>query len=130
MRVVVDTDVMSFAFKRDSRVEKFAPALDYGELLISFMTLAETERWRISRIWGPSRLAAWRSFSSRFMVLPVSVETCRLWAEIVERMRSKGRGISFQDAWIAATAIEVQCPLLTHNTRHFATIEGLEIWKP
>ena len=41
-RAVVDTDVVSFIFKKRT-------------LLISFMTLAELERWAIQSKWGKDR---------------------------------------------------------------------------
>lgn len=39
--VVVDTDVVSFSFKRDSRIRRYRPHLLGKTLVISFMTLAE-----------------------------------------------------------------------------------------
>ena len=31
------------------------------------------------------------------------------------------------DAWIAATALSLDCPLVTQNARHFADIPGLAV---
>jgi predicted nucleic acid-binding protein len=31
------------------------------------------------------------------------------------------------DAWIAATALEVGAPLVTHNRRHFEEVAGLVV---
>jgi tRNA(fMet)-specific endonuclease VapC len=41
--IVVDTDVVSFLFKNDSRAQLYLPLLRNHELLISFMTEAELE---------------------------------------------------------------------------------------
>ncbi len=46
-RAVVDTDVVSFLFKRDSRAELYRRHLTGALLTISFMTLAELERWTL-----------------------------------------------------------------------------------
>jgi hypothetical protein len=43
--VVVDTDVVSLVFKRDTRVETYLSALSAPDLLVSFMTEGELERW-------------------------------------------------------------------------------------
>jgi hypothetical protein len=43
--VVADTDVVSLVFKGDSRAEKYLSALAVPDLLVSFMTEAELERW-------------------------------------------------------------------------------------
>ena len=45
------------------------------------------------------------------------------WARIMSR---KGQPISSADAWISATAVRHDLPLVTHNPRHFQ-IEGLEV---
>ncbi len=53
--VVVDTDVVSFLFKRDTRAEAYKPHLRGKLLTISFMTVAELDRWAIARSWGEAR---------------------------------------------------------------------------
>ena len=50
--VVVDTDVVSLVFKGDSRAEKYVSALSTPDLLVSFMTEAELERWILQARWG------------------------------------------------------------------------------
>jgi predicted nucleic acid-binding protein len=42
---VVDTDVVSFLFKNDSRAQLYLPLMRNRELLVSFMTEAELEQW-------------------------------------------------------------------------------------
>jgi len=43
--VVVDTDVVSLVFKADSRAEKYVYAVSAPDIIVSFMTEAELERW-------------------------------------------------------------------------------------
>jgi predicted nucleic acid-binding protein len=50
--LVVDTDVVSYVFRGDSRSAGFAPILNNRTLVISFMTVAELDRWAISRDLG------------------------------------------------------------------------------
>ena len=45
MAVVVDTDVVSFLYKRDTRAALYRPHLDGQLPIISFMTLAELMKW-------------------------------------------------------------------------------------
>ena len=47
---IVDTDVVSMMFKGDSRALQYLPHLTGRLLGISFMTLAELERWPLERI--------------------------------------------------------------------------------
>lgn len=50
--MVVDTDVVSYLFKRDSRAETHRVHLTSSLLLVSFMTVAELDRWTLERDWG------------------------------------------------------------------------------
>jgi predicted nucleic acid-binding protein len=49
------------------------------------------------------------------------------WAHVTAARDRQGRPIATGDAWIAATAWVQGLPLVTHNRRHFAGIEGLEV---
>lgn len=46
--IVVDTDVFSFLFKSDTRVEIFRPYLTGVTPVVSFMTVAELDRWALA----------------------------------------------------------------------------------
>ena len=54
--IVVDTDVVSLVFKGDTRAGKYLPALEAPDLLVSFMTEAELERWVLQAKWGRPEL--------------------------------------------------------------------------
>jgi tRNA(fMet)-specific endonuclease VapC len=122
---IVDTDVVSMLFKGDTR------ALDYrahitGRLLgISFMTLAELERWSLERDWGWRRKLELAEHVSRYVVLPVSRGLCGKWAEVSFAAKRKGRPIQTADAWIAASALYYQVPLITNNRSDYAVVDGL-----
>ena len=55
--VVVDTDVVSFLFKDHPVGPRYHPDLAGRVTLISFMTLAELERWAIQFQWGHARMS-------------------------------------------------------------------------
>ena len=55
--MVVDTDVVSYIYKKDTRAAKYEPHFVNAITSISFMTLAELERWAIARNWGTRRHA-------------------------------------------------------------------------
>jgi tRNA(fMet)-specific endonuclease VapC len=125
--VVVDTDVISFLLKDDSRAQTYRPHLEDKTLVLSFMTVAELYQWAYQRNWGEKRLAWLEARLHTFVVAPYDNELCRCWAiTCVERQRL-GKPISAQDAWIAATAVRHEVPLVTHNQVDFADITGLTI---
>jgi len=125
--VLLDTDVVSFLFKRDTRVADRLQLLEGETPCISFTTLAELYQWAYVRRWGESRVVQLEAWLSRFAVLPCDAQVCRQWAMVrVERQR-QGRPISVQDAWIAACALRYHCALLTHNVADYVAIPGLNL---
>jgi tRNA(fMet)-specific endonuclease VapC len=124
---VVDTDVVSILFKRDSRAELYERHVSRRFLAISFMTFAELERWTLERNWGKPRRTELRDFLKKFVVLPADDELCRKWAEVSFARRRVGRPIQTADAWIAATALLYRVPLITHNGADYQMVEGLTV---
>jgi predicted nucleic acid-binding protein len=59
--------------------------------------------------------------------LPVSRELCRKWAEVTFAARRQGQPIQTADAWIAASALLYQAPLITNNGSDYAMVPGLTI---
>jgi len=53
--VVVDTDVVSYLFKSHPIAYLYLPDLAGRTPLISFMTLAELDRWVLAARWGEAR---------------------------------------------------------------------------
>jgi len=125
--IIVDTDVVSFIFKRDTRGDLYASHLDASLGLISFMTIAELDLWAVSRNWGVKRKAELTDFLQRFAVIESSRQLCQAWADVCYQVRQSGRKIQTADAWIAATALLYDVPLVTHNADDFAGVPALII---
>lgn len=65
--VLLDTNVVSYLFKGDTRAAAYAPILRSHRLAISFISAAELFEWAMTRKWGQVRLARlehWRPISS------------------------------------------------------------------
>lgn len=124
---VVDTDVVSFLFKRDSRAEAYRPHLSGNLLVVSFMSVAELDRWAMERNWSEPRRSRMEEHLRNFVVYPYDRRLCREWAEVADGARRRGRPVGVADAWIAATALLHDMPLVTHNRGHFSGIERLKI---
>jgi len=73
--VVVDTCVVSFLFKRDSRAQLYRPHLTGNTLVISFVTLAELYRWPLERSWSLDRRDTLEEHLSDYVDTP-SIELC------------------------------------------------------
>lgn len=127
MAIVVDTDVLSFVIKGDTRAAAYRPHLLGQGWLVSFMTIAELDRWTLARGWGAARRARLESLLRYVAICYSNRELCRLWAETTESARRAGRPISCADAWTAAVALLVDAPLVTHNPRDFRGVAGLQV---
>ena len=126
-RVVVDTDVISFLFKNDSRAVRYQAHIAGREAIISFMTLAELHLWARIRNWGSQRMKRLDEHVRQFGVHPYDPALCRVWAEASHTAQKNGRRIETADAWIAATALLHKLPLITHNAGDYAGVDGLQI---
>ena len=96
--VVVDTDVMSYVFKKDSRADLYERHLAGKELIISFVTLGELHRWAIGRSWGPAKLRKLEEYLAPFLVYHSDDDLCLRWAQITENGRRRGRPVQPADA--------------------------------
>lgn len=127
MKILLDTNIVGYIFRRDSRAELYKPHLEGNEYFLSFMTLAELYLWPIRRNWSEARRASFESWLRfRFTVIPFDAALARSWAVLVGKS-CRARPVGIADSWIAATAIHHGLPLVTHNRRHFEAIPGLEI---
>jgi len=125
--LIVDTDVVSFLLKDDTRAQKYRPHLQDRTLALSFMTVAELYQWAYVRNWGERKLTRLEQQLQRYVIVPFDNDLCKEWARICVQRKRLGRPISVQDAWIAATALRHGCPLVTHNGDDFSNIPGLEV---
>jgi predicted nucleic acid-binding protein len=124
---IIDTNVVSMLFKGDSRAQGYRVHISGRLLGISFMTLAELERWPLERGWGHIRRAELAQHLTRYIVLPASRELCTKWAEVSCEARRKGRPIQTADAWVAASALHYEVPLITNNPTDYEILERLEL---
>ncbi len=125
--VVVDTDVVSFAFKRDSRIRRYRPHLLGKTLVISFMTLAELNLWPEIYRWGTSRREKLTRHTDRYQIRHSDESLCQRWAEVMAETQAKGRPMEVADAWNAAAALDLGISLVTNNASDYAAVDGLVV---
>ena len=124
---VVDTDVVSFLFKNDSRAQLYLPLLRNRKLLVSLMTEAELEQWILLAKWGAVRVQRFQAFMTGFASVPSSRDLILRWADVMVAARANGRRIESADAWIAATALLYGAALITHNPKDYSGVPRLNV---
>jgi predicted nucleic acid-binding protein len=125
--VVVDTDVISFIFKDHPLSPAYTKILAGRSLTVSLVALAEIEYGMEAKNWGSRRRELMSRFLSRFKPLLPDIDTANHWARIKSGCEKKGRPISFPDAWIAASALQLNIPIVTHNVSDYEAVDGLSI---
>lgn len=125
--VVVDTDVISYWFKGDTRAKLYRRHLLGKAPVVSFMTVAELDEWVIQHQWSEKRREELTRHLQQCLFYPADRELCRYWADVRESCRRVGRTINPADAWIAATAVALRIPLVTHNALDYQGVAGLTI---
>ena len=126
--IVADTDAVSFLFPGDSREHFYLPYALNHRCIISFMTVAELEFGVLRANWGEARRKSLTDFvRQHFIVFNQTDDLCSVWAKLRVEAEKKGRHLSSSDAWIAATAVLLDVPLLTHNHKDYESLESLKL---
>lgn len=119
--VVVDTNVVSFLVSNQPRdviiAERYRPHLEHRTVAISFQTDAELRVGIETQDWDRQQLM---SILARFEVVPWSERLLDCYVRIrsasVERRRRTGeKRIDAADGWVAAAALLLGRPLVTHD---------------
>jgi tRNA(fMet)-specific endonuclease VapC len=125
--IVVDTDVASYIFNQHTSGPHYVDAMRGSELILSFMSVAEMRMGAIAAGWGARRRGFLEEFISDFEVIYADDILCTSWATLRAHSRARGRFLSPQDAWIAATALRLDAPLATNNRGDFEHILKLRL---
>lgn len=125
---LVDTDMLSFFFKGDAAVVAHVNAYcqQYGTLNFSIITYYEIVSG-LKRKDARKKLDAFLEFAAQNSVLPLTETAASLAAEQYARLCKSGTPVDDIDLLIAGIALANDLVLVTHNTRHFERITGLEL---
>src|SRR6185503_10731215 len=131
--VLLDTDVLSYLFKQDSRGENYKPHLDGKLGVISFMTVAELDFWANIRNWGAQRRAALSAFLEPYTIINSDIELAHTWAAIRSEVMRNGHHIDTADCWICRyspapwdSAFDPQQPAFRARERSYHDLRDLK----
>lgn len=128
-RIVLDTDVASLLFK-DALPASLFSKLVGRQLLLTWVTYGEMNRWPYARSWGNPRRAALDAWLEGKPILPGTKGVARKWGEVVAYADQRGRPRPVNDSWIASCCLAYDLPLATLNIsdfQDFAEYEGLRL---
>ena len=125
--LLVDTNIISYIFNGHSLAGSYEKHLRGQTILIAAQTVAEMRFGAYRAGWGERRRKSLEETLANCTVAYPNDTVCTFWARSLYRGYELGRPLDESDAWIAATALTLGIPLVTHNRRDFDFIPELEL---
>lgn len=121
---MLDTNTCIYAM---STAPAFEPRLPLRDCAISAVVLGELE-FGVFRSQQVERNAvALTQWLAAVRVVDVNAEVGRRYGSIRASLTASGKVIGPNDLWIAAHALSLGLPLISHNLREFRRVEGLSV---
>ncbi|MDR1963799.1 MAG: PIN domain-containing protein [Planctomycetaceae bacterium] len=124
--LIVDTCIFSYDFNQHTLAADYAKHLEQYECFLSFQSVAELYQGAMQKNWEERKKEKLKRAIAKKYTIIHSDDSIIAWFAFVKAVR-QCQPIGVGDAWIAATALALGCPLLTHNAKDFENIPGLEV---
>jgi tRNA(fMet)-specific endonuclease VapC len=125
--VLIDTDVLSYLHNNHSLAVAYRAILVGRQGFVALQSVAEMRFGAILNGWGEKRRNALEDFLSAYTVISPDDATALHWGQLRAQVSRAGRHTAPSDAWNAATALEYDLILVTHNTDDFLAVDGLRL---
>ncbi len=129
LRYLVDTDICSYAikYKQPELLAKIREGLANDELALSVVTKAEL-LYGLELVPEATKLRrAVLAFLAYIPILEWPLPAANHYARLRSIQKLSGNPIGYMDTLIAAHALAENLILITHNTKHYERVEGLQI---
>lgn len=112
---LIDTSVAGLMLNDRPALVPYQYHLVGAQIHVSFQTVAEMRFGALLKNWGADKITNLEAFLASVLVVGYSDPLGHCWAHIMRESRTLGRRLEAADAWIAATALLLNAPLLTHD---------------
>ncbi|AFZ25622.1 putative nucleic acid-binding protein, contains PIN domain [Cylindrospermum stagnale PCC 7417] len=128
MIYLLDTNVCIRLLNNSSSAVKARIQLEQPEdIYISTITQLELYYGAYRSVQQEKNLELLQRFCSQFTTIPLDPEAARIAGRIRAELAASGKPIGPYDVQIAAIAMANNLILITHNTREFNRVNGLQI---
>lgn len=127
---LLDTNICVYLINRRPGYERLLDRIDrrdYGELLISAITLAELEFGVAKSARGAENRGRLDLFLARFEVASFDTDAAAAYGPLRASLEGQGIPIGPLDTQIAAHALALRAILVTNNVREFSRVAGLKV---
>jgi len=123
----LDTDTCVFILRGSSpKALQNLKGTPHGLVKIPAVVLAELS-FGARKAGTPSAQKAVEFFALPFEIVPFDRDAADIYGELRMALEKKGKPVGSNDLMIAATVISRRGTLITHNTKEFSRISGLNI---
>lgn len=124
---ILDTDILSEFLRGNIKVIKKVDEhlKEYGFVSLSIITYYEILNGLLYKD-ARKQMERFEQFVALNKVVPLTIRTVKISANIQAELRKKGIEIGHTDTLIAGVAIASELQLITNNTDHFKRIKGLD----
>jgi tRNA(fMet)-specific endonuclease VapC len=128
MSYLLDTNTcIQYLNGRSPKVKQRLERTPAQEIVICSVVKSELFYGAMKSVNPARSLAKQKKFLNRFGSLPFDDQSAEIYGQIRAQLESQGTPIGPADLLIAAIAITNQTTLVTHNTREFSRVAGLQI---
>jgi len=127
MAYLIDTDIIIFSLKGDSRVQSWMVKNQNVPKSISVITFGELIYGARKSMHPEKNIATTNRIAELFPIIDINKGIITVFGEIKARLEQKGTRIDDMDLLIASTAIYMDLSLVTNNKNHFSRINDLTI---
>lgn len=121
---MLDTDTCIYAM---SSAAGFQPAQPLRDCAISVVVLGELEFGVLRSRHVQRNRAALEHWLAAVQVLDINLDVGLCYGRIRAALTTSGNVIGPNDLWIAAHALSLGVPLISHNLREFRRVQGLQV---
>ena len=124
-RYLLDTNILSELIRTPDTLQKRIAAVDQSQLCTSIVNACEL-RFGATKKGSATLSRRVDELLRALTVLPLRPDADHVYADIRNRLESKGLTIGSNDFLIAAHAISERCILVTGNQKEFRRVPGLD----
>ena len=121
---MLDTNTCIYAM---STAKSFEPKLPLGDCVVSVVVLGELEWGVLHSKHVESNRNALEHWLAAVQVMDLGIEVARRYGKLRASLAAAGERIGPNDLWIAAHALSLGLPLITHNLREFGRVPELAV---
>ena len=112
---VLDTTIASFLVNKNPIIAPYIPHLIGATPILCFQTAGEMRYGALKSHWGQKRKQILEHFLQDTEIIHSDDNLTQIWADLMHQSHRIGRRLEAGDCWIAAAAMRLNAPLLTHD---------------